>query len=54
MEDKDLKNLKDGLDRLNKGGDDYMKSILAWNRFLNYLRFLGGVMIGVLIMYFFG
>ncbi len=40
-------------DALNKllADEEYFDSLVRWNRFWNYLRFLAGVIVGVLIMY---
>ena len=31
--------------------EDYFESAIRWNQFMNYLRFLAGVIVGVLILY---
>ncbi len=41
---------KDALQKL-QADEEYYDSMLRWVRFWNYLRFLAGVIVGVLIMY---
>lgn len=41
---------KDALHKL-LADEEYFDSLVRWNRFWNYLRFLAGVIIGVLVMY---